>query len=101
MVDSAWQSFAKSIGRESLPRLTDSASRKLAVTTHRESGASREEQEALASHMTHSVNTADRYYNKAFRKEERGKAIAKITSTYRAKARDMAESGKEVGMPPP
>jgi hypothetical protein len=41
-----------------LPRLTASKNRKLAITVHREGGATREEQVALAKHMAHSVVTA-------------------------------------------
>jgi hypothetical protein len=37
-----------------LPRLTASKNRKLAITIHREGGATREEQVALAKHMAHS-----------------------------------------------
>jgi hypothetical protein len=54
-----------------LPRLTASKNRKLAITVHREGGATREEQVALAKHMAHSVVTADKYYDKSDQREAR------------------------------
>jgi hypothetical protein len=80
MVDTAWTAFSKAKGLD-LPRLTSSLSQKLAVSTHRESGASREEQTALAAHMAHRVETIDRYYNRANLRGERGKALDVIVGT--------------------
>jgi hypothetical protein len=52
MVDTDWVAFAKAKGLD-LPHLTAFMSQKFAVSTHRESGASREEQTALVLHMAH------------------------------------------------
>ena len=45
--------------------MTASRHRKLEVTTIRDAGASREDQTLLARHMAHSVETADRYYDRS------------------------------------
>jgi hypothetical protein len=41
-------------------KMTASRNRKLAVTTIRDAGASREDQTLLARHMAHTLETADR-----------------------------------------
>ena len=61
----------KQNGRDSKERnlpstkMTASRHRKLEVTTIRDAGASREDQTLLARHMAHSVETADRYYDRS------------------------------------
>jgi hypothetical protein len=65
-----------------LPRLTASKNRKLAITVHREGGATREEQVALAKHMAHNVSTADRYYMREQR-EARNQCLDTIENTIR------------------
>jgi hypothetical protein len=47
LVEAEWQRHSTVIGIP-LPRLTASKNRKLAITVHREGGATREEQVALA-----------------------------------------------------
>jgi hypothetical protein len=66
-----------------LPRLTASKNRKLAITIHREGGATREEQVALAKHMAHSVGCADKYYDKSDQREARNQCLDVIHNTIR------------------
>lgn len=59
-----WTRYAASINVP-LPQITASKNRSLNVTLHREAGATSESQARLAAHMTHSVATASRYYDKS------------------------------------
>ena len=61
-----WDRFAIETGKR-LPDLTASMNRSLNVTIQRESGATTEEQKKLATHMTHSHDTASRYYDRSDR----------------------------------
>lgn len=79
-----WQRHAKEIGQE-LPKLTANTMRKLFVSTSREAGASRAEQELLAHHMAHNVSTADRIYDKSERKEGRERVVTKVVDVYKVR----------------
>ena len=68
--------------RPSWTGLTASKSRKVAVTTIRESGADRQQQRILARHMAHNVSTADRYYDKSSLFKERRDVLKKLSSMY-------------------
>lgn len=90
---SIFQSMSKLVHREwerhqkeshtTLPKLTATKARKVAVSTLRESGASRKEQEALARQMVHNVTTADRYYDKSLQSAARAKVLQKLRSHYK------------------
>jgi len=54
-----------------------------AITVHREGGAIREEQEALAKHMAHNVGTADRFYDKSNQREARHQCLNAIEKSIR------------------
>ena len=82
LVEAEWQRHSTAIGIP-LSRLTASKNRKLAITVHREGGATREEQVALAKHMAHNVSTADRYYDKSEQREARHKCLDTIENTIR------------------
>ncbi|XP_063435482.1 uncharacterized protein LOC134716416 [Mytilus trossulus] len=82
MVNAEWQKFGKSIGKD-LPKLTASLNRKLAVTTMREAGANRQEQTALAKHMAHNPETADRFYDKSRRTSDRHAALDFVQGQYK------------------
>lgn len=74
VVDGVWKAFGKLIQTD-LPKLTALTNRKLAVSTHRDRNPERAHQEAPAAHMAHNVTTADKYYNRASRKETREMAV--------------------------
>ena len=80
--EAEWQRHSVTMGIP-LPRLTASKNRKLAITVHREGGATREEQVALAKHMAHSVVTADKYYDKSDQREARHHCLDAIHHTIR------------------
>ncbi|CAC5358693.1 unnamed protein product [Mytilus coruscus] len=82
MVNAEWQKFGKSIGKD-LPKLTASLNRKLAVTTMREAGADRQIQTALAKHMAHNPETADRFYDKSRRTTDRHAALDSVQGQYK------------------
>ena len=82
LVEAEWQRHSVSMGIP-LPRITASKNRKLAITVHREGGATREDQMALAKHMAHNVTTADRYYDKSEQREARHKCLDDIQKSYR------------------
>ncbi|VDI12331.1 Hypothetical predicted protein [Mytilus galloprovincialis] len=82
MVNAEWQKFGKSIGKD-LPKLTASLNRKLTVTTIREAGADRQTQTALAKHMAHKPETADRFYDKSRRTTDRHCALDSIEGEYK------------------
>ncbi|XP_076071664.1 uncharacterized protein LOC143043053 [Mytilus galloprovincialis] len=71
--------------------LTASRNRKLAVSTLRESGGTREEAIELAKHMAHNVATADRYYDKSRRVESRHAVLDKLGKAYK----DAAAEGQQ------
>jgi hypothetical protein len=77
LVQSEWQRHSDDMGIP-LPRLTASKNRKLVITVHREGGATREQQVALAKHMAHNVTTADRYYDKSDQREARHECLDDI-----------------------
>ena len=81
VVGHEWRHYAEETG-EDLPGLTASKSRKVAVTTIRESGADRQQQRILARHMAHNVSTADRYYDKSSLFKERRDVLKKLSSMY-------------------
>lgn len=81
LVQREWERYAEETGQV-LPKLTASISRKVAVTTLRESGGDRAEQMLLAKHMVHSISTADTYYDKSNQREARSDVIEKITEAY-------------------
>ena len=56
-----WGRFLKQ-EQMTVTKMTASRNRKLAVTTIRDAGASRE---VLARHMAHTLETADRYYDQS------------------------------------
>lgn len=74
IIETEWQKHSVDMGIP-LPRLTASKNRKLAITVHREGGATREQQVALAKHMAHNVGTADRYYDKSNQREARHQCL--------------------------
>ena len=76
-----WSSYADEMG-EQLLGLKASKSRKVAVTTIRESGADRQQRRVLARHMAHNVSTADRYYDKAGKFRERLDVLKKLSTIY-------------------
>jgi hypothetical protein len=82
LIEAEWQKHSASMGIP-LPRLTASKNRKLAITIHREGGATREEQVALAKHMAHSVGCADKYYDKSDQREARNQCLDVIHNTIR------------------
>ena len=82
LVEAEWQRHSVTMGIP-LPRLTASKNRKLAITIHREGGATWEEQVALAKHMAHSVVTADKYYDKSDQREARHHCLDAIHHTIR------------------
>ena len=81
VVSREWSHYAAETGQD-LPGLTASKSRKVAVTTIRESGADRQQQRVLARHMAHNVTTADRYYDKAGQFTERRDVLKTLSSIY-------------------
>ena len=64
-------------------KLTASRNRKLAVTTIRDAGATREEQSLLAKHMAHSVETADRHYDRSSQTADRHRVLDTIQEKYK------------------
>ena len=82
LVEAEWQRHSTVMGIP-LPKLTASKNRKLAITVHREGGATREEQEALAKHMAHNVGTADRFYDKSDQREARHQCLNAIEKSIR------------------
>ena len=64
-------------------KMMASRNRKLAVTTIRDAGASREDQTLLARHMAHSVETADRYYDRSHQTKGRHAVLDIIHHKYR------------------
>ena len=82
LVQTEWMRFQV---ETNLPptKMTASRQRKLAVTTIRDAGASREEQTLLARHMAHSVETADRYYDRSHQTEGRHAVLDIIHQQYR------------------
>jgi hypothetical protein len=82
LVEAEWQRHSASMCIP-LPRLTASKNRKLAITIHREGGATRDEQVALAKHMAHSVSTADKYYDKSDQREARHHCLNVIHNTIK------------------
>jgi len=65
--------------------MTASRNRKLAVTTIRDAGASREEQTLLARHMAHSVETADRYYDRSRQTEGRHAVLDNVQKSFKVR----------------
>jgi len=66
-----------------LTKMTASRHRKLAVTTIRDAGASREDQTLLARHMAHTVDTADRYYDRSRQTQGRHAVLDMIHDQYK------------------
>ena len=66
-----------------LTKMTASRHRKLAVTTIRDAGASREDQTLLARHMAHSVETADRYDDRSRQTKGRHAVLDIIQKQYK------------------
>ena len=62
--------------------MTASRHRKLEVTTIRDAGVSREDQTLLARHMAHSVETADRYYDRSRQTQGRHAILDIIQHQY-------------------
>ena len=82
LVQTEWARFQT---ENNLPptKMTASRHRKLAVTTIRDAGASREEQTLLARHMAHSVETADRYYDRSRQTKGRHAVLDIIQKEYK------------------
>jgi hypothetical protein len=70
LIHTEWGRFLKEEQLETT-KMTASRNRKLTVTTIRDAGATREEQTLLARHMAHTVETADRYYDRSRQTEGR------------------------------
>jgi hypothetical protein len=64
LIHTEWGRFLKQ-EQMTVTKMTASRNRKLAVTTIRDAGASREDQTLLARHMAHTLETADRYYDRS------------------------------------
>lgn len=82
LVQTEWDRFCEGEGMKKTT-LTASRNRKLAVSTLRESGATREEAIELAKHMAHNVATADRYYDQSRRVESRHAVLDKLGKAYK------------------
>jgi hypothetical protein len=82
--DTEWQTHGKLTGQK-LPHLTGNLARHLAVTVFREKGKSRQEQEVLARHMSHRVETADRVYDDAKMLDAREGVINVLEDIYMAR----------------
>jgi len=82
LIQSEWGRF---LTEEQLPvtKMTASRNRKLTVTTIREAGASREEQGLLARHMAHTLETADRYYDRSRQTEGRHAVLDTVQKKFK------------------
>lgn len=80
LVDREWKRHGKD---SELPKLTATKARKVAVSSLREQGATRQDQEALARQMAHNVTTADKYYDKGLQTEQRKNVLGKLRSHYK------------------
>ncbi len=81
IIHTAWSMYGREIGEE-LPALCGRDARKVAITTVREGGASRQQQEDMARQMGHNVTTADRYYDKSKRQAGRQKVMEDLNKLY-------------------
>ena len=81
LVQTEWTRFQT---ESDLPptKMTASRHRKLAVKI-RDAGASREDQILLARHMAHSVETADRYYDRSRQTKGRHAVLDIIQKQYK------------------
>lgn len=84
IVQKEWDDHGKEIGKE-LPPLCAKEARKVAITTLRESGIDRTQQEVMAKHMGHNVTTADRYYDKSKKREARGQLMTELNKQYKVR----------------
>ena len=84
LVHAEWDRHGKAMGVV-LPRLTANAQRKLFVSTSREGGVSRGDQELIAFHMAHRVTTADDKYDKSSRSEARERIIGDVVGMYKVR----------------
>lgn len=84
LVRTEWERY---VADEDTPhtKMTASRNRKLAVTTIRDAGASREEQTLLARHMAHSIETADRYYDRSRQTEGRHAVLDTVQKSYKVR----------------
>ena len=76
-----WKHYAEETGKD-LPAITASISRKVAVTSIRESGADRQQQRILARYMAYDVTTADCYYDKSGQLKEMRQVLKRLSSIY-------------------
>lgn len=82
LVQREWERYGEGMG-EVLPKLTASIARKVAVSTLREAGGDRQDQETLARHMAHKVTTADKYYDQSELREDRQRVMGNVTKLYK------------------
>jgi hypothetical protein len=80
LIHTEWGRFLK---EEQLETTKMTASRKLTVTTIRDAGATREEQTLLARHMAHTVETADRYYDRSRQTEGRHAVLDTVQQKFK------------------
>ncbi|KAK3094653.1 hypothetical protein FSP39_004522 [Pinctada imbricata] len=97
---SEWNKYKTATNQEHLPDITGNTLRHLATSTAREKGCSRQEQELLAMQMSHSLATADKYYDQSRRALERMAVTDKINLMYsgkfqKEKAKAAAEGDKK------
>ncbi|VDI66703.1 Hypothetical predicted protein [Mytilus galloprovincialis] len=94
LVQTEWDRFCEGEGMKKTT-LTASRNRKVAVSTLRESGATREEAIVLAKHMAHNVATADKYYDQSRRVEGRHAVLDKLGQAFK----DAAAKGQQQDEP--
>jgi len=86
LINNEWKKHIEETGQE-VTRMTASMNRKLAVTTIRDAGASREDQTLLARHMAHTVKTDDRYYDQSEQMKGRHDVLNTIQQKYKASSK--------------
>jgi hypothetical protein len=81
LVSNEWKLFMNERGQSG--KMSASRNRKLAVSTIRDAGASREQQSLLARHMAHTVETADKHYDRSKETEGRHGVLDTIQKIYK------------------
>ena len=84
LIHTEWGRFLKEENLEATKMTASSRNRKFTVTTIRDAGATREEQTLLARHMAHTLETADRYYDRSRQTEGRHAVLDTVQMKFKA-----------------